>query len=152
MGVAESTDSPMVLEMIDWRGCPAVEYVPERVSSDPSFINRRIKVSHLVEWVNNGRTVEEFADSLRIDVDLLRVAARYLNNDPPVEVVDLTGCDGLGLNQWGEPCFAGSNIPVEVLFNFLKAGRSADEFAATYEWAGIKNSHVTTVLAHVRHG
>ncbi len=139
----------MVLEMVDWRACPTVEYVPERVSGDPSFVGCRMKVSQLVDWVNRGRSVEEFADTYRMDADLLRVAVRYLKDDPPVKVVDLTGCPGVDLNNWGEPSFAGSGIRVEALFNFLWAGRSASEFAATYEWAGIDDGHVTTVLAHV---
>ena len=149
--VENCTGSPMVLEMIDWRGCPVVEYVPERMSGDPSFVNCRVKVSQLVDWVNRGYSVDEFANTYYMDVDLLRVAVRYLRDSPPVEIVDLAGCPGVELNRWGEPSFAGSGIRVEALFNFLKAGRSASEFAATYEWAGIDDGHVTTVLAHARH-
>ena len=149
--VENCTGSPMVLEMIDWRGCPVVEYVPERMSGDPSFVNCRVQVSQLVDWVNRGYSVDEFANTYYMDVDLLRVAVRYLRDSPPVEIVDLAGCPGVELNRWGEPSFAVSGIRVEALFNFLKAGRSASEFAATYEWAGIDDGHVTTVLAHVRH-
>ena len=87
-------DQPMLLEMIDWRGCPVVEYVPGRVSGKPSFLNCRMQVSLLVDWVNAGHGASQFAEDFHMDIDQLMVAVEYLRGDPPVQVVDLTGCSG----------------------------------------------------------
>ena len=88
----ESQNDPMILRMIDWRGCSAVEYVPGRVGSHPSFIGRRISVQGLVDWIEAGRSWEGFAETFQIEPDAVKEAVRYLNNDPPVDIVDLTDC------------------------------------------------------------
>ena len=69
-----SQNDPMVLRMIDWRGCSAVEYVPGRVGSHPSFIGRRIAVQGLVDWIEGGRWWEGFAEAFRIEADAVREA------------------------------------------------------------------------------
>ena len=138
-------DHPMLLEMIDWRGCPVVEYVPGRVSGKPSFLNCRMQVSLLVDWVNAGHGASQFAEDFHMDIDQLMVAVEYLRGDPPVQVVDLTGCPVVELNPSGTPSFKGTHFPVEALFNFLKSGRTARDFSDTYN---LDYEHVSTVLAH----
>ena len=125
-------NQPMLLEMIDWRGCPVVEYVPGRVSGKPSFLNCRMQVSLLVDWVNTGHSAAQFAEDFHMDIDQLMVAVEYLRGDPPVQVVDLTGCPVVELNPSGTPSFKGTHFPVEALFNFLKSGRTARDFSDTY--------------------
>ena len=71
---------------------PRLSMFPGRVGSHPSFIDSRIAVEGLVDWIATGGTCEGFADALRIETDSVMAAFRYLNDDPPVEVVDLTDC------------------------------------------------------------
>jgi len=144
-----NTEQRVVLEMIDWRGCPVVEYVPERVSGQPSFLNLRMQVSQLVDWISAGHSVEQFAEVFHMDVKQLRVAVEYLRNDPPVETVDLTGCPVVELNPIGMPSFKSTHFPVVTLFNFLKSGRTAREFSDTYH---LNHDHVKHVLAHTNMG
>lgn len=141
----EPQDNPMILRMVDWRGCSAVEYVPGRVGSHPSFNGRRIAVQGLVDWIATGRTGEEFADALRIETDSVMAAFRYLNDDPPVEVVDLTSCPTVQLNYRNVPSFRGTCFPVESLFHYLKGGKTAREFSETYQ---LDYEDIKTVLRH----
>jgi len=142
---AESQSDPMVLRMIDWRGCSAVEYVPGRVGSHPSFMGRRIAVGGLVDWIAAGGTCEGFADTFRIETDAALEAFRYLDDAPPVEVVDLTGCPAVRLNDRNIPAFRGTPFPVESLFHYLKGGKTAEEFADTY---GLDYDDIRAVLSH----
>ena len=57
----EPQDNPMILRMIDWSGCSAVEYVPGRVGSHPSFVGRRIAAQGLLDWISDGGTGEGFS-------------------------------------------------------------------------------------------
>ena len=68
-----------------------------------------------------------------MDMDTLMVAVDYLRNDPPVGVVDLTDCPVVEPNESGDPSFQGTGFPVEALFNFLKSGRTAEEFSDIYD-------------------
>ena len=138
-------DNPMVLRMIDWRGCSAVEYVPGRKGGQATFLGRRIPAQALADWLSTGRTPEEFSDVFEIELDSVMDAVRYLNDDPPVGTVDLTGCAAVQLNPWDMPSFKGTTFPVESLFDFLKAGRKAREFSETY---GMDHGHVEAVLSH----
>ena len=130
-----SQNDPMVLRMIDWRGCSAVEYVPGRVGSHPSFIGRRIAVQGLVDWIEEGRSWEGFAEAFQIEADAVREAVRYLNNDQPVDIVDLTDCPAVCVGYRGVPVFEGSRFPVESLFHYLRGGKTAREFSDTYEFS-----------------
>ena len=141
----EPQSNPMILRMIDWRGCSAVEYVPGRVGSHPSFIDSRIAVQGLVDWIATGGTREGFADALRTETDSVVAAFRYLNDDPPVEVVDLTDCPAVQLRYRNIPAFQGTRFPVESLFHYLKGGKTAQEFSETYE---LDYEHIKTVLHH----
>ena len=141
----DSQNDPMVLRMIDWRGCSAVEYVPGRVGSHPSFIGRRISVQGLVDWIEAGRSWEGFAETFRIEPDAVKEAFRYLNNDPPMEIVDLTDCPAVCIGYRGVPVFEDSRFPVESLFHYLKGGKTAQEFSATY---GFSYDLVAAVLRH----
>ena len=142
---SQNADQAMVLRMIDWRGCSVVEYVPERVSGQPSFLNRRIQLPLLVGWLNAGSSVEDFARAFRVDMDTLMVAVRYLQNSPPVHVVDLAVCPVVESNEDGAPAFRGTGFPVEALFNYIKSGRTAKEFSDTYD---LDDEQVRTVLAY----
>ena len=142
-----SSADPVALKMIDWRDCPVIEYVPERVSGKPSFLNRRLQVEILVEWLNAGSGVEDFAQCFRIDMDTLTVAVEYLRNDPPVEIVDLAGCPAVELAPDGYPAFKGTRFPVRALFDFLKSGRSVREFSDMYSFA-LSHDQVNAVLDH----
>ena len=142
---AESQNDPMVLRMIDWRGCSAVEYVPGRVGGHPSFIGRRIAVEGLVDWIAAGGTCEGFADTFRIGADAVSEAFRYLDDAPPVEVVDLTGCPAVRLSDRNIPAFRGTRFPVESLFHYLKGGKTAEEFSDTY---GLDYDDIRAVLSH----
>ena len=82
----------------------------------------------LVGWLNAGSSVEDFSEGFHMDMDTLMVAVDYLRNDPPVGVVDLTDCPVVEPNESGDPSFQGTGFPVEALFNFLKSGRTAEEF------------------------
>ena len=46
--------------MLDWKMCPAVERVPERVSGAWVFKGTRIPVRALFENLEEGATVDEF--------------------------------------------------------------------------------------------
>ena len=65
----------------------------------------------------------------------MREAFRYLNNDPPVDIVDLTGCPAVCVGYRGVPVIEGSRFPVESLFHYLRGGKTAREFSDTYEFS-----------------
>ena len=46
--------------MLDWKECPAVERVPERVSSAWVFTGTRVPVRALFENLEEGATVGDF--------------------------------------------------------------------------------------------
>ena len=136
---------PITLEMIDWRGCPVVEYVPARVSGQPSFVGLRMPVSVFVEWVGTGYGIAEFAASYHVDSDKLRLALQYIENDPPVHVVELTDCPAVERGRSGEPVFKDTTFPVKILFDQIKGGVRPREFADRY---GLDFDHVRTVLSY----
>ena len=119
---------PITLEMIDWRGCPVVEYAPARVSGQPSFIGQRMPVSVLVEWVEADHEIDEFAASYHMHADTLRRAVQYLEDGPPVHVVKLAGCPVVERGQKGEPVFTGTFFPVETLFDQINPDFSCARF------------------------
>jgi uncharacterized protein (DUF433 family) len=45
----------------------------------------------------------------------------------------------------GVPCFFGTRVPVKNLFDYLRAGRSLDEFLS--DFPGVTRAQVDTVLA-----
>lgn len=141
----ESQNNPMILRMIDWRGCSDVEYVPGRKSGKPTFIGRRIPAEGLADWLATGQTLEEFSEVFKINLDSVMAASRYLTENPPVVTVDLTDCPAVQLNPANMPSFEGTHFPVVALFDFLKAGRTARDFSETYE---LDYEHVETVLRH----
>ena len=154
----ESQNDPMILRMIDWRGCSAIEYVPGRNAGYPTFVGRRIPVRFLVERLENGGSPEEYAADLHIAVDAVMAAVRYLRDDPPVEVVDLNGCPGVWLKRASTrgfddfPVFEGTGISVESLFHRLKGGRTVEEFIGHFDGVfgpgHLNPEHVYTVLRH----
>ena len=81
----------MVLRMVDWRGCPALEYVPGRNGGQATFIGRRIPAPTLASWLTTGGTLETFSDAFGIDMGSVRAVHEYMTNGPPVGTVDLTG-------------------------------------------------------------
>ncbi len=157
---AERHDDPMVLRMVDWRGCAALEYVPGRKGGQATFIGRRIPADTLVDWLTTGGgTLDTFPDAHLIDTEPVRAVYDYMTSGPPVDTVDLTGCPFVELTcvtdvpgvhfvgftppPW--PTFAGTRRRVEALFDFLKAGRTAREFSDTYD---VDYEHVEAVLRH----
>ncbi len=167
-GAAENTpsgssathlDNPMVLRMVDWRDCPALEYVPGRKGGQATFIGRRIPAQTLADWLATGGTLETFPDAFRVDMGSVRAVHEYMTNGPPVGTVDLTGCRFVELTCMSDlpgvhfvgpppppwPTFAGTRRRVEALFDFLKAGRTAREFSDTYD---VAYEHVEAVLRH----
>ena len=102
-------------------------------------------VSVLVEWVTAGYDLDEFEASYHVDLDKLRRAVQYIKNDPPVHVVELTDCPVVERGQSGEPVFKGTTFPVEILFNQIKGGVSARDFADRY---GLDYDHIQTVLSY----
>ena len=48
----------------------------------------------------------------------------------------------------GVPCFLGTRVPVDTLFQNLEDGVSLDEFLDAFE--GVKREHVVAVLEHAR--
>lgn len=130
----------MVLEMIDWRNCPVIEYAPDRVSGAPSFLGMRMPVDILVSWTESGQRVKDFDESCHVGEQNIRVALEYLQNDPPVHTVDLTGCPAVERGQDGRPVFIGTEFPVEILFNHMKGGIAPRAFADKYglDYAQIK--------------
>ncbi|MYD41362.1 MAG: DUF433 domain-containing protein [Acidimicrobiia bacterium] len=137
--------SPMILTMIDWRGCSAVEYVPGRKSGSPTFIGRRVPVQGLTDWLRTGRTLETFSETFQISMDAVTDAYLYMTDNPPVETVDLADCPAVQLNPADMLSFKGTHFPVVALFDFLKAGRTPREFSETY---GLDHEQVETVLRH----
>ncbi len=137
--------NPMVLRMIDWRGCSAVEYVPGRKSGQPTFIGRRIPVQGLIDWLATGKSLEGFSETFRVNMDAVKTASCYLNDNPPVGTVDLSDCPAVQINPANMPSFKGTHFPVVALFDFLKAGRTAREFSETY---ALDYGHIETVLRH----
>lgn len=135
----------MILRMIDWRGCSAVEYVPGRKGGQPTFLGRRIPAQALADWLSTGQTLEPFSETFQIDKASVMEAYRHMSNEPPVGTVDLTDCPSAHLNPWNVPSFKGTHFPVVALFDFLKAGRTAREFSETYE---LDYQHIETVLRH----
>ena len=109
-----SSSDPLVLLMIDWRGCPVVEYVPDKVSGKPSFAGLRLPVGIFVDWVTGGHSIEDFEDGYRVGLNKLRVAAEYLNSDPPVQVADLRKCPEVEFRPDGTPGLTGSGFPVDI--------------------------------------
>ena len=142
---AEHQNNPMVLKMIDWRGCSAVEYVPGRKSGKPTFIGRRIPVQALIDWLATGQSLEGFSETFRVNMDVVKTALCYLNDKPPVGTVDLSDCPAVQLNPANMPSFKGTHFPVVALFDFLKAGKTAQEFSETYV---LDYEHIETVLRH----
>ena len=156
---AERHDDPMVLRMVDWRGCAALEYVPGRKGGQATFIGRRIPAQTLADWLATGGTLETFPDAFRVDMGSVRAVHEYMTSGPPVGTVDLTGCRFVELTCMSNvpgvhfvgppppplPTFAGTRRRVEALFDFLKAGRTAREFSDTYD---VDYEHVEAVLRH----
>ena len=135
----------VVLDMIDWRDCPAVEYVPGRVSGQPSFVRLRLQVSIFVDWIAAGHSIEEFEDGFHVGLEHLQTVADYLRNDPPRHRVDLTGCAHIAFGPDGDPVFESTGMPVEILFDHIKAGVTPRQFADSY---GLDYEHIEAVLAH----
>lgn len=52
----------------------------------------------------------------------------------------IASADWLG----GEPCFTGRRVPVKALFDFLKEGRSLDEFLDAYP--SVSKAHAVAVI------
>ena len=142
---AKRQDNPMVLRMVDWRGCPALEYVPGRKGGQATFIGRRIPAQTLADWLTTGGTLETFPNAFRVDMGSVRAVHEYMTSGPPVGTVDLTGCCSVELAPWGTPIFAGTWAHVEALFDFVKAERTAREFSDTYD---VDYEHVEAVLRH----
>lgn len=138
-------NNPMILRMIDWRGCSAVEYVPGRKGGQATFRGRRITAQSLADWLSTGQTLEAFSDTFEIDKASVMEAYRHMSNEPPVGTVDLTDCPSVQLNPWNLPSFKGSTFPVEPLFDFMKAGRTARDFSETYD---LDYEHIEAVLRH----
>ncbi len=74
--------------MIDWKSCPAVERIPDRVSGAWVFKGTRVPVSALFANLEGGATVDEFLDWFpgvsRDQVNgVLEHAARSLENQVP---------------------------------------------------------------------
>lgn len=138
-------NKPIVLEMIDWRGCPVVEYVPTKVSGRPSFINMRMPVDILVDWVENGQNIGEFERSFHVGEHNIKTALKYLYSNPPVHVVDLTGCSAIDIGPDGRIVFKGTSFPVEILFNHIKGGVSPAEFCKRY---GLDDGQIMAVLTY----
>ena len=44
----------------------------------------------------------------------------------------------------GEPCFAGQRVPVQALFDYLKAGDTLDEFLA--DFPSVSREHAIAVI------
>ena len=142
---AKRRDNPMVLRMVDWRDCPALEYVPGRKGGQATFIGRRVPAQALADWLSTGRTLEAFSDTFGIDMGSVRAVHEYMTDSPPVGTVDLTGCCSVELTPWGTPTFAGTWLHVEALFDFVKAGGTARDFSDTYD---VDYEHVEAVLRH----
>ena len=147
---AKRHDDPMILRMVDWRDCSALEYVPGRNSGQATFIGRRIPVDTLADWLTTGGTLETFSDTFGIDMDSVRAVHEYMTDNPPVDTVDLTGCCSveltpLGMRPHRVPTFVGTGLPIDILFDSLKGGRTAREFADTYN---VDYQHVAAVLRH----
>ena len=156
---ATHLDNPMVLRMVDWRGCSALEYVPGRKGGQATFIGRRVPAQALADWLSTGGTLEAFSDAFGIDMGSVRAVHEYMTDSPPVGTVDLTGCRFVELTFLSDvpgylivgppppplPTFAGTLVRVEALFDFLKAGRTAREFSDTYD---VAYEHVEAVLRH----
>ena len=136
--------TPMVLKMIDWRGCPVVEYAPDRVSGRPSFLDMRMPVDILADWTASGHDVDEFEESYQVGKHNIRVALQYLQNDPPVHVVDLTECSAAETGQDGQPVFKGTEFPIEILFDHMKGGITPQDFCRSH---GLDYEQVKAVLA-----
>ena len=150
----ESQNDPMILRMVDWRGCSAVEYVPGRKGGQATFIGHRIPAQALADYLDAGYTLETFVDGFLLDMASVRAVYDFMVNDPPVSTVDLTGCAsvelrplGGALHSWETPVFVGAGFPVEPLFDFMKAGRPAREFADAYG-VDLDYEHVEAVLRH----
>ena len=62
-----------------------------------------------------------------------------------MEIVDLTDCPAVCIGYRGVPVFEDSRFPVESLFHYLKGGKTAQEFSATY---GFSYDLVAAVLRH----
>ena len=131
--------------MVDWRDCPGLEYVPGRKGGQATFIGRRIPARALADWLSTGRTLEDFSDTFKINIGTVNAVYRYMTDDLPVGTVDLAGCASVEIDSWGSPAFKGSGFPVEALFDFLKAGRTARDFSVTYD---VDCEHVKAVLRH----
>lgn len=48
--------------MLDWKTCPAVEHVPERVSGAWLFKGTRVPVRALFENLEDGATIDDFLE------------------------------------------------------------------------------------------
>ena len=145
---AKRRDDPMILRMVDWRDCPALEYVPGRNSGQATFIGRRIPAETLPDWLSTGGTLETFSDTFGIDMDSVRAVYEFMTDSLPVDTVDLTGCRSVELTPRGMrphrvPAFVDTGLPVDILFDFLKGGRTAREFADTYD---VDYQHIAAVL------
>ena len=145
---ARRRDDPMILRMVDWRGCFGLEYVPGRKGGQATFIGRRIPAQTLADWLTTGGTLETFSDTFGIDMDSVRAVYEFMTDNLPVGTVDLTGCRSVELTPRGMrphliPTFLGTGIQVEALFDFLKSGRTAREFSDTYD---VDYQHIAAVL------
>ena len=145
---AKRHDDPMILRMVDWRGCFGLEYVPGRKGGQATFIGRRIPAQTLADWLTTGGTLETFSDTFGIDMDSVRAVYDFMTDNLPTDTVDLTGCCSVELTPRGMrphliPTFLGTGIQVEALFDFLKSGRTAREFSDTYD---VDYQHIAAVL------
>lgn len=134
----------MVLEMIDWRSCPVIEYTPDRVSGVPSFLGMRMPVDILVSWIESGQSVEDFEKSYRVGEQNIRTALDYLQNNPPMHIVDLTRCSAVEQGRDGRPAFKGTEFPVDIMFNHLKGGITPRVFFERY---GLDFEQIERVLS-----
>ena len=138
----------MILRIVDYRDCSPLEYVPGRNSGTATFIGRRIPVQTLADWLSTGQTLEAFSDTFGIDIGDVRAVHEYMTDSPPVGTVDLTGCGAVELNPRGIPTFVGNVYPpVEALFDFFMAGRTARDFSDAYD-VDVDYEYVEAVVRH----
>ena len=133
----------LILDMIDWRGCPVVEYTPGRVSGTPTFARSRTSVNRFVDWLAAGHSIEEFRDSFGSGREPLETVSAYLRNNPPRHRIDFAGCEHVVVGPDGSLVFAGTTVPVELLFDHMKGGATVRWFADRF---GLNYSQVKAVL------
>ena len=93
----------------------------------------RLPVSILTDWVTGGYSLEEFEDGFHVGLDKLKVAVDYFNNNPPVHVVDLRNCEEVELRPDGTPVLRNAGLPVEMIINHFKGGRTPEQISDRLE-------------------